>query len=182
MGHGEPATSEQSEPQTLGVVDTPKAEEEVHPTEPLSETPSAKESNQETTQALSPVNSQPNVGSPRSPSLLPRSIPLPANLGNRLIRPTQTQLVISPPILTNPKCSGYFVEPVSPIICRARTILLIRLAQLKWMEPFLAKGEHAGKIICPNKKCNAKLGNYDWAGVHCSCNEWIVPVRVSVCV
>ncbi|GJE99573.1 ual-specificity phosphatase domain-containing protein [Phanerochaete sordida] len=61
------------------------------------------------------------------------------------------------PILVNPKCSGYFVEP------------------LKWMDAFLDKGELSGKIICPNKKCNAKLGNYDWAGLCCGCKEWIVP-------
>ncbi|TFK89292.1 hypothetical protein K466DRAFT_652194 [Polyporus arcularius HHB13444] len=64
---------------------------------------------------------------------------------------------VSAPILANPKCSGYFVEP------------------LKWMEPFLEQGHMAGKIMCPNKKCGAKLGNYDWAGVCCSCKEWVVP-------
>ncbi|KAI0630993.1 hypothetical protein C8Q77DRAFT_1130528 [Trametes polyzona] len=64
---------------------------------------------------------------------------------------------VSPPILINPKCSGYFVEP------------------MKWMEPFLEQGNMAGKITCPNKKCGAKLGNYDWAGVCCSCKEWVVP-------
>jgi len=63
----------------------------------------------------------------------------------------------SPPILANPKCSGYFVEP------------------MKWMEPFLNEGQMAGKIVCPNSKCGAKLGNYDWAGVRCSCKEWVVP-------
>ncbi|KAF9078683.1 hypothetical protein BDP27DRAFT_1310007 [Rhodocollybia butyracea] len=64
---------------------------------------------------------------------------------------------VSPPILMNPKCSGYFVEP------------------MQWMEPFLEAGEIAGKIICPNKKCGVKLGNYDWAGVCCGCKEWVVP-------
>ncbi|KAG1747403.1 hypothetical protein EDB19DRAFT_1687252 [Suillus lakei] len=69
---------------------------------------------------------------------------------------TGIRSVVSPPILTNPKCSGYFVEP------------------MKWMEPFLESGQLAGKIICP--KCSAKLGNYDWAGVCCSCNrEWVTP-------
>ncbi|KAG6333939.1 hypothetical protein ID866_5150 [Astraeus odoratus] len=34
----------------------------------------------------------------------------------------------SPPILMNPNCSGYFLEP------------------MRWMEPFLEKGELAGKI------------------------------------
>ncbi|KAI0295742.1 hypothetical protein BC826DRAFT_1091313 [Russula brevipes] len=64
---------------------------------------------------------------------------------------------ISPPILMNSKCSGYFVEP------------------MKWMEFFLQDGQLAGKIICPNKKCGTKLGNYDWAGVCCNCKEWVVP-------
>ncbi|KNZ78667.1 Dual specificity protein phosphatase 12 [Termitomyces sp. J132] len=63
----------------------------------------------------------------------------------------------SPPILMNPKCSGYFVEP------------------MKWMEPFLSAGELAGKIVCPNSKCSAKLGNYDWAGVCCGCKAWVIP-------
>lgn len=47
---------------------------------------------------------------------------------------------------------------------------------MKWMEPFLGDGELAGKIVCPNKKCGAKLGNYDWAGVRCNCKAWVVPV------
>ncbi|KAG6850082.1 hypothetical protein H0H93_001215 [Arthromyces matolae] len=68
--------------------------------------------------------------------------------------PSQSQ---SAPILMNPKCSGYFVEP------------------MKWMESFLSDGQIAGKIICPNPKCGAKLGNYDWAGVSCGCKEWVTP-------
>ncbi|KAJ3756290.1 hypothetical protein EV360DRAFT_48232 [Lentinula raphanica] len=71
--------------------------------------------------------------------------------------PRTKPLPVSPPILMNPKCSGYFVEP------------------MQWMEPFLEAGEIAGKIVCPNKKCGTKLGNYDWAGVRCGCKEWVVP-------
>lgn len=41
----------------------------------------------------------------------------------------------------------------------------------------LANGELAGKIVCPNKKCGTKIGNYDWAGVCCGCKEWVTPVR-----
>ncbi|PPR00800.1 hypothetical protein CVT24_000732 [Panaeolus cyanescens] len=70
----------------------------------------------------------------------------------------------SPPILINPKCSGYFVEP------------------MKWMEPFLSSGQLAGKIICPNKKCGAKLGNFDWAGVCCGCKEWVTPLHLVVTI
>jgi hypothetical protein len=47
---------------------------------------------------------------------------------------------------------------------------------MKWMESFLADGAVSGKIICPNEKCRAKLGNFDWAGVMCSCREWVIPV------
>ncbi|KAF8137555.1 hypothetical protein EV363DRAFT_1318315 [Boletus edulis] len=68
-----------------------------------------------------------------------------------------SRAALSPPILMNPKCSGYFVEP------------------MRWMEPMLASGELAGKIICPNKKCGVKIGNYDWAGVCCGCKAWVTP-------
>jgi hypothetical protein len=47
---------------------------------------------------------------------------------------------------------------------------------MKWMEHFLSGSQLAGKIICPNKKCAAKLGNYDWAGVCCGCKQWVTPV------
>jgi hypothetical protein len=50
------------------------------------------------------------------------------------------------------------------------------------MKFFLENGQLEGKIMCPNKKCGAKLGNYDWAGVCCSCKEWVVPVRALVSV
>ncbi|KAG8924708.1 hypothetical protein FRC02_010231 [Tulasnella sp. 418] len=87
------------------------------------------------------------VGSPTSPA---------AGALGRLAG-ANTSPLPSPPILQNAKCSGYFLEP------------------MKWMEPALESGQIAGKIICPNKKCNAKLGNYDWAGIHCSCKEWVTP-------
>jgi len=60
-------------------------------------------------------------------------------------------------LLTNSACSGYFLEP------------------MKWMEPYLVVGTISGKIICPNKKCGAKLGNFDWAGMRCNCHEWVTP-------
>jgi hypothetical protein len=46
------------------------------------------------------------------------------------------------------------------------------------MEPFLENGSMAGKILCPNEKCKAKIGNYDWAGVQCGCKDWVVPVSL----
>ena len=50
---------------------------------------------------------------------------------------------------------------------------------MKWMEHFLSGGQLAGKIVCPNKKCAAKLGSYDWAGVCCGCKQWVTPVRLA---
>ncbi|KAF6745368.1 phosphatases II [Ephemerocybe angulata] len=91
---------------------------------------------------------------------------LPKELQPTLIAPersihgnpaTQSLAVAVPPILTNPRCSGYFVEP------------------LKWMDPFLSLGGLSGKIVCPNQRCKAKLGNYDWAGVGCGCGQWVTP-------
>ncbi|GAA6001408.1 uncharacterized protein JCM10292_006239 [Rhodotorula paludigena] len=66
-------------------------------------------------------------------------------------------LVHDPPLLPSHTCSSYFVEPLS------------------WMSPVLETGVLAGKIVCPNKKCGAKLGNFDWAGNQCSCGAWVCP-------
>ncbi|PPQ84081.1 hypothetical protein CVT25_003601 [Psilocybe cyanescens] len=94
--------------------------------------------------------SNPKLAALRSPTLLqPQS--------GSSINSVKAQAPVSAPILVNPKCSGYFVEPMG------------------WMEHFLAGGQLAGKITCPNKKCGAKLGNYDWAGVCCGCKEWVTP-------
>ncbi|KAM0791179.1 hypothetical protein ACM66B_005663 [Microbotryomycetes sp. NB124-2] len=62
-----------------------------------------------------------------------------------------------PPLLPSSSCSSYFVEPLS------------------WMSPVLESGVLAGKIVCPSKKCGAKLGSFDWAGSQCSCGAWVCP-------
>ena len=33
----------------------------------------------------------------------------------------------------------------------------------------------AGKILCPNKKCCSKLGNWSWIGSACACGVWQCP-------
>lgn len=58
---------------------------------------------------------------------------------------------VDPPLLPSHTCSSYFVEPLS------------------WMSPVLETGVLAGKIVCPNAKCGAKLGSFDWAGSRASC-------------
>ncbi|EPS99548.1 hypothetical protein FOMPIDRAFT_1050581 [Fomitopsis schrenkii] len=83
--------------------------------------------------------------------------PSPGASGPGPVSRSGSAFSISPPLLANTACSGYFVEP------------------MKWMDSFLQDGQMAGKIVCPNKKCGAKLGNYDWAGVCCSCKQWVVP-------
>ncbi|BGP16539.1 hypothetical protein JCM10213_000549 [Rhodosporidiobolus nylandii] len=65
--------------------------------------------------------------------------------------------VVDPPLLPSHTCSSYFVEPLS------------------WMGPVLETGVLQGKIVCPNQKCGAKLGNFDWAGNQCSCGAWVCP-------
>lgn len=118
--------------------------------------PSAPQNGAETTQFSSPgdlaaqLYANPKLAALRTPMGMGMT-PIQTNV-NRSNTSTN-----SPPILMNPKCSGYFVEP------------------MKWMEPFLESGELAGKIICPNKKCGAKLGNFDWAGVRCGCKHWVTP-------
>lgn len=57
---------------------------------------------------------------------------------------------IDPPLLPSHMCSSYFVEPLS------------------WMSPILESGVLAGKLVCPGKRCGAKLGSFDWAGAR----EW----------
>ena len=84
-----------------------------------------------------------------------------------------------PPLLPSSACTSYFTEPLS------------------WMRPQLENGDLSGKLMCPNTRCNAKLGTFDWSGcksdsfsfclgeiklikcmvnaVRCSCAAWISP-------
>ena len=50
---------------------------------------------------------------------------------------------------------------------------------MSWMDPMVASGQLAGKILCPNERCKAKIGSFDWAGSKCGCKEWITPVQYS---
>ncbi|KAH9810987.1 protein-tyrosine phosphatase-like protein [Melampsora americana] len=76
---------------------------------------------------------------------------------DEFFKAVQTQALFSPPLINSTECSSYFVEPLS------------------WMSSVLEKGELMGKLICPNSKCNSKLGSFDWAGLQCSCGAWITP-------
>lgn len=52
-------------------------------------------------------------------------------------------------VLHSSQCSAYFVEP------------------LAWMSD-LKNGQVAGRLECPNGRCGAKLGSWDWAGMQCA--------------
>ncbi|KAG9242608.1 protein-tyrosine phosphatase-like protein [Calycina marina] len=49
------------------------------------------------------------------------------------------------------------------------------LQPLSWMRAELEQGLLSGRLECPNVKCNAKLGQYIWQGMKCSCGVWICP-------
>jgi len=121
-----------------------------HPQLALSTTSASAGTLQHGADLAAQLHANPKIAALRSPGGLAMT---PLNTATRVLDKSS----ISPPILMNPKCSGYFVEP------------------MKWMEFFLEEGQLSGKITCPNKKCGAKLGNYDWAGVCCNCKEWVVP-------
>ncbi|UZJ51242.1 hypothetical protein CBS101457_000562 [Exobasidium rhododendri] len=59
-------------------------------------------------------------------------------------------------LLHSTQCSSYFVEP------------------LAWMAALKA-GEITGRLNCPNARCGAKLGSWDWAGMQCACGAWVTP-------
>lgn len=54
-------------------------------------------------------------------------------------------------------CQHFFIEPLS------------------WMRAELSKSSLSGRLLCPNPRCAAGVGRYDWKGFTCSCGEWITP-------
>ena len=93
--------------------------------------------------------------SPSSSTVQPEAPPIPSTpdtASQPPLAPAETTPLTavhpaeSEPLLSSHLCSSYFVEPLS------------------WMSSTLETGVLAGKITCPNLKCGAKLGNFDWAG------------------
>lgn len=54
-------------------------------------------------------------------------------------------------------CPHYFIEPLS------------------WMRGELERGELNGRLACPNERCGAGVGRYDWKGIRCACGGWVTP-------
>lgn len=134
------------------------------------------------------------VSRPQAPLLTPKSIAAATAAAKLAPAPPPALLVVSnsappiaapaptlpaagpePPLLPSHLCSSYFVEPLS------------------WMSTTLDSGILAGKLVCPNTRCGAKIGSYDWAGsreslfrsprgeadsrndAECSCGAWVCP-------
>jgi dual specificity phosphatase 12 len=57
----------------------------------------------------------------------------------------------------NSVCQHVFIEPLS------------------WMRPELEKGSLSGRLLCPNARCGAGVGRYDWKGLRCTCGGWVTP-------
>jgi dual specificity phosphatase 12 len=54
-------------------------------------------------------------------------------------------------------CQHHFIEPLS------------------WMRDELGKAQLNGRLQCPNPRCGAGVGRYDWKGFKCTCGGWVTP-------
>ncbi len=54
-------------------------------------------------------------------------------------------------------CQHIFIEPLS------------------WMRPELEQATVNGRLTCPNGRCGAAVGRYDWKGFKCTCGAWVTP-------
>ncbi|CAO1626629.1 unnamed protein product [Sympodiomycopsis kandeliae] len=84
-------------------------------------------------------------------------------------------------ILHSSDCSAYFLEPLDWMY-KQTTDALPTEKETGAIQPTeiasLSSGLLSGKLFCPNSsksKCNAKLGNWDWAGIQCGCGAWVTP-------
>jgi dual specificity phosphatase 12 len=108
-------------------------------------------------------NNTPAAASTLSARVSPNlRVALPAPFATSAFNPDDSALSTSPPtpdapLLSSTNCSSYFTEPLS------------------WMSSQLEDGQLGGRLVCPNKKCGAKIGSFDWAGLQCSCGAWVTP-------
>lgn len=54
-------------------------------------------------------------------------------------------------------CPHHFIEPLS------------------WMRGELERSQLSGRLVCPNERCGAGVGRYDWKGIRCACGAWVTP-------
>ncbi|GAB0133352.1 hypothetical protein EsDP_00001764 [Epichloe bromicola] len=72
-------------------------------------------------------------------------------IGQHIASPSSKSLAPGQP------CPHYFIEPLS------------------WMRSELERGELNGRLSCPNERCGAAVGRYDWKGIRCACGGWVTP-------
>ncbi|KAH7312734.1 protein-tyrosine phosphatase-like protein [Stachybotrys elegans] len=63
----------------------------------------------------------------------------------------------SSPTSPSSACPHHFIEPLS------------------WMRGELEKSALNGRLLCPNARCGAAVGRYDWKGFKCTCGLWVTP-------
>lgn len=80
--------------------------------------------------------------------------------------------------------SGTLSSAVNAKACTSYFLNEAALESLDWVRSALKAHDDAaeagaegieGKLICPNAKCGARLGNFNWSGSQCSCGSWVVP-------
>lgn len=97
-----------------------------------------------------PVARQRGSGPAVPPGPGPAAVALPPHLAR--IHPTMAMQGTRKSLLHSAQCSAYFVEP------------------LVWMTESsdVVEGVLSGRLMCPNTKCQAKLGSWTWAGTQCA--------------
>ena len=51
--------------------------------------------------------------------------------------------------------------------------IFVEEGKVPWLDVQL--NELKGTVMCPNQKCKAKIGTYNWTGQQCSCGHWVCP-------
>ncbi|KOS20253.1 Tyrosine-protein phosphatase YVH1 [Escovopsis weberi] len=73
---------------------------------------------------------------------------------------------------TNPSMPQHAPAQATPTAAACQHVFI---EPLSWMRPELEKGEMSGRLSCPNARCGAGVGRYDWKGFRCSCGAWLTP-------
>lgn len=71
--------------------------------------------------------------------------------------------------------TSQFFVPHSPASGGGSTCQHFFVEPLGWMRQELEKGQLSGRLTCPNERCGAGVGRYDWKGFNCTCNSWVTP-------
>lgn len=91
-----------------------------------------------------------------------------------------SQAAAATSLLSSPACSSYFLESMSWMadqlasgvgLGSARPVGLMLTPRARQDGP----SKLAGRLLCPRKSCSARLGRFDWSGLACSCERWVVP-------